>query len=110
MTAIRLSLGSLYNALPRMKTVRIYFSSEFTFPNTYFKANFLRVLFETPEMRFTLLCNTNVHVCSIIFFSLYVLCFFTGSLDLYRPIFLRLLMILKPLSFVLVLNHCQQKC
>ena len=61
MTAIRLSLGSLYNALPRMKTVRIYFSSEFTFPNTYFKANFLRVLFETPEMRFTLLCNTNVH-------------------------------------------------
>lgn len=81
MTAIRLSLGSLYNALPRMKTVRISFSSEFTSQNTYLKANHLRVLLETPEIQFTLIRDANVHESVPSFSSpAPVLCFFTGHL------------------------------
>lgn len=62
MTAIRLSLGSPYNALPRMKTVRIYFSSEFTPQNPCCKSwRFKSVDWNSWNMRFTLLYDTNVH-------------------------------------------------
>lgn len=45
-----------------MKTVRIYFSSEFTPQNPCCKADVLRVLIETPEICGSLcLYDTNVH-------------------------------------------------